>query len=161
MRFPGRLSGSTFLVFLPISERIKWVAGGSSLTFVIAQREPHWNCATQTCLFILSTNEYSSLLSGLRAIPGRKSGSQIQVESPGRYFSLVLCQCRASGSQKSRSLTNSKLHFPEIVKKVASSDEGHKRKHNNFDKQFFLQNVVHSVSEHIEWVAGGWSPTFV
>ena len=37
-----------------VLEHIEWVAGGSCLTFVIAQREPHWSCATQTCLSLLS-----------------------------------------------------------------------------------------------------------
>ena len=32
-----------------VLEQIEWVAGGRSLTFVLARREPHWSCATQTC----------------------------------------------------------------------------------------------------------------
>ena len=46
-------------------ERIEWVAGGWSLTVVLAQRESHWCLATQTCLllfYILSTYKYSSNL---------------------------------------------------------------------------------------------------
>ena len=59
------------------------------MTFVSKQTDSYWNCATQTCLSILSTYEYSSLLPDFRwkiqvANPVRKSRSQIQVANPGR-----------------------------------------------------------------------------
>ena len=72
-----------------VSEHSEWVAGGWSLTFVLAQRESHWSLATQTCLFILSTYKYSSLEPGFYrkiqvANPGGKSRWEIQVGNPGR-----------------------------------------------------------------------------
>ena len=50
----GPLAFSEILDLLRrVLERIEWVAGGWSLTFVLAQRESHWCLTTQTCLLLL------------------------------------------------------------------------------------------------------------
>ena len=80
-----------------VSEHSEWVAGGWSLTFVLAQRESHWSLATQTCFLlfsILSTYKYSSLEPELdRKIqvehPGGKSRWEIQVGNPGRKIRVA------------------------------------------------------------------------
>merc|ERR1711911_447284 len=55
----GPLAFSEILDLLRlVLEHIEWAAGGSSLTFVLAQRESHWCLATQMCLLLF----YSSTL---------------------------------------------------------------------------------------------------
>ena len=81
-------------------EHIERVAGGWSLTFVLAQRELHWCLTTQTCLllfYILSTYEYSSFL---RIFP-RRPGVKISVKIGGQnllsgHFLVLDCFLKRS-----------------------------------------------------------------
>ena len=73
-----------------VSEPSEWVAGGWSLTFVLAQRESHWSLATQTCplpplpsLVPINTPLPEDGFRFQVANPGRKSRWKIQVENPG------------------------------------------------------------------------------
>ena len=123
--------------------------------------------------FIPSTYEYSSLLPGFSpeirvANPGPKSSSPIQLPNPGppNFANFLNISANSGrqvanpGRQNPGRLQLRNYTFPKLAKKSRVRTRDTKENTTVLTSRFFAK-FVHSVSEHIEWVAGGWSLTFV